>query len=234
MNKKKKKSSIHLDVRVVLFQLMATSMLAFLLPGEKGGLLLLILCLILGVASKKIKLSFGFTIIYVILFIIAEKGPILLGSTIQYFFLRMLIVAFSMFLFFSTTQIAELTSALQNMKLPQIIIIPLIIVLRFLPSIKQDAIYIYQGMKTRQIGLSPIRIIFHPLITYERFIVPLLMRVLATATELSASAESRGISFPCKKTQYKEVYFNVKDSCVLLLMIVFYTITIIYTFTIGG
>ena len=111
-------------------------------------------------------------------------------------------------------------------KLPQVIVIPVAIILRFLPSLKQDVLYIKQGMKTRGVGLSFWRIISHPAQTYEGFLIPILMRLLMTATELSASAETRGISYPCEKTHYILVDFRLRDSILLIGMLALFAVVI--------
>lgn len=106
------------------------------------------------------------------------------------------------------------------------IVIPIAIILRFLPSLKQDAIYIKQGMKTRGVGLSFWRVLSHPAQTYEGFLIPILMRLLMTATELSASAETRGISYPCKKTHYILVDFRLRDGLLLIGMLALFAVVI--------
>lgn len=98
--------------------------------------------------------------------------------------------------------------------------------MRFLPSLKQDAIYIKQGMKTRGVGLSFWRVLSHPAQTYEGFLIPILMRLLMTATELSASAETRGISYPCKKTHYILVDFRLRDGLLLIGMLALFAVVI--------
>lgn len=117
----------------------------------------------------------------------------------NFLLIKDLTIALALNILFQTTEIAELIASLQVSHIPQAIVIPIAIILRFLPSLKQDAIYIKQGMKTRGVGLSFWRVLSHPAQTYEGFLIPILMRLLMTATELSASAETRGISYPCKK-----------------------------------
>ena len=53
-------------------------------------------------------------------------------------------------------------------------------------------------------------------------LIPMLMRMLCTATELSASVETRGLGVSCKKTSYTEVKFRVLDVFLLIIMIAFY------------
>jgi len=76
------------------------------------------------------------------------------------------------------------------------------------------------------VGLSFWRIVSHPAQTYEGFLVPILMRLLMTATELSASAETRGISYPCEKTHYILVDFRLRDSILLIGMLALFAVII--------
>ena len=61
---------------------------------------------------------------------------------------------------------------------------------------------------------------------YEGFLIPILMRLLMTATELSASAETRGISYPCKKTHYILVDFRLRDGLLLIGMLALFAVVI--------
>ena len=58
-------------------------------------------------------------------------------------------------------------------------------------------------------------------------LIPILMRMLCTATELSASVETRGLGVSCKKTNYTEVKFRMLDMLLLVIMMVFYLTIII-------
>lgn len=165
-------------------------------------------------------------LVYIVLLMLAQVLPIHLSSVITFFLLRILTIALALNILFQTTEISELIAALQASHIPQAIVIPVAIILRFLPSLKQDVLYIKQGMKTRGVGLSFWRIVSHPAQTYEGFLVPILMRLLMTATELSASAETRGISYPCEKTHYILVDFRLRDSILLIGMLALFAVII--------
>lgn len=167
-----------------------------------------------------------FAIVYIVLLVLAQVLPIHLSSVITFFLLRILTIALALNILFQTTEISELIAALQASHIPQAIVIPVAIILRFLPSLKQDVLYIKQGMKTRGVGLSFWRIVSHPAQTYEGFLIPILMRLLMTATELSASAETRGISYPCEKTHYILVDFRLRDSILLIGMLALFAVVI--------
>ena len=222
----KKKYGIYYDPRVKLILIIITSALAFSLRGVLSGMLLfgtvLLFALLAGLWKSGILLS----AVYAGLLMLAQILPIQLSTVITFFFLRLITVSLALSVLFQTTEISELISALRASHIPQFIVLPVAIILRFLPSLKQDAVYIKQGMKTRGFGLSLRNVISHPAQTYECFLVPILMRILATATELSASAETRGISYQCEKTYFIPVRFRLRDALLLICMIVLMTVDI--------
>lgn len=220
------------DPRIKFLQILLTTTLAFALGGGDTGVLLFGAVLIFALLSGLFKTSLKFALIYAALLLLAEVAPLIFATMIRFFFLRVLTIALAMVILFSTTEITELMTSLQNIHIPQIIIIPFAMILRFIPSLKQDVIYIKQGMQTRGVGFSLGRVITHPVQTYEGFVVPILMRVLMTATELSASAETRGISYPCTKTHFLPVEFRIKDGIILLFMLILYAVIIWLSFQI--
>lgn len=207
---------VYYDSRIKLLLILLTSALAFALGGGLTGLLLFGVVCLFALLSGLWKTSIKVAIVYIVLLMLAQVLPIHLSSVITFFLLRILTIALALNILFQTTEISELIAALQASHIPQAIVIPVAIILRFLPSLKQDVLYIKQGMKTRGVGLSFWRIVSHPAQTYEGFLVPILMRLLMTATELSASAETRGISYPCEKTHYILVDFRLRDSILLI------------------
>lgn len=227
---KLKKHGIYYDSRIKLLLILLTSALAFALGGGLTGLLLFGVVSLFALLSGLWKTSIKFAIVYIVLLMLAQVLPIHLSSVITFFLLRILTIALALNILFQTTEISELIAALQASHIPQVIVIPVAIILRFLPSLKQDVLYIKQGMKTRGVGLSFWRIISHPAQTYEGFLIPilmrLLMRLLMTATELSASAETRGISYPCEKTHYILVDFRLRDSILLIGMLALFAVVI--------
>lgn len=115
-----------------------------------------------------------------------------------------------------------LVTALRAMRLPQELVIAIAVMLRFIPSFQQDVQSIAQGMRTRAVGVTPLRLVRHPALVYEGFVVPLIMRALMTSTELAASAETRGINCPCQKTSYLVVRFTARDLVACLVLVAAY------------
>lgn len=216
------------DPRIKVLQIILTSGLGFSLGGRYTGTLLFIAVLLFALYSGMFVTGLKFTLAYAGLYLLAEIGPLLLATMLQFFFMRVLTIAFSMLILYRTTDITEMITSFQNLHIPQAIILPVAMIMRFLPSIQQDVIYIKQGMKTRGIAITPKRIFYHPGQIYEGFLVPILMRILMTSTELAASAETRGISYPCLKTHYRTIKFRITDTIILVAMLMIYSAIVSY------
>lgn len=149
-----RKHGVYYDSRIKLLLILLTSALAFTLGGGLTGLLLFGVVCLFALLSGLWKTSIKFAIVYIVLLVLAQVLPIHLSSVITFFLLRILTIALALNILFQTTEISELIAALQASHIPQAIVIPVAIILRFLPSLKQDVLYIKQGMKTRGVGLS--------------------------------------------------------------------------------
>lgn len=90
----------------------------------------------------------------------------------------------------------RMMSALQKARVPKPVVVMLCILIRFFPMLLLEFKAIRDGIRAR--GLFPQwhSALLHPVRAYECFFVPLIVRCLKLSTELSASAELRGIE--CK------------------------------------
>ena len=173
------------------------------------------------------KTCFKFLALYTVLFLVADISPLFISTTIHYFVLCFITLALAAINMIRTSEISEVLASLQNMKIPYYINIPLAVILRFFPTLKQDITCIKQRIKTRGIDISFFGFLKHPFKVYEMMLIPMLMRMLCTATELSASVETRGLGVSCKKTSYTEVKFRMLDTLLLVIMVAFYLTIII-------
>lgn len=114
----------------------------------------------------------------------------------------------------ATIKVTEFMAALEQMRLPKTVIIPLAVLLRFLPTVKEELGYIQDTMKMRNIELSCRGILLQPVRTMEYILVPLLMRSVKVADELSAAALTRGIDGENKRTSLREVRILLSDGVI--------------------
>ena len=227
MSKSCKQNGIRYDPRIKLLQVLIIGVLVFTLTGKKYEVLLFLSVFAYGMISGIYKTCFKFLALYIVLFMVAEISPLFISTTIHYFVLCFITLTLAAINMIRTSEISEVLASLQNMKIPYYINIPLAVILRFFPTLKQDITCIKQGIKTRGIDISFLGFLKHPFNVYEMMLIPMLMRMLCTATELSASVETRGLGVSCKKTSYTEVRFRMLDMLLLVIMMVFYLAIII-------
>ena len=131
-----------------------------------------------------------FSVIGVFSFIVQRIIPfMLLGTVIQ-----------------KQKNISEITTALERMHLPKGIILSIAVMFRYFPSIKDDLFIIIDAMKLKGLYTSKRAALIHPIRTMEFVLVPMLLKSLKTAEELSCAALVKGI----ENTGHKTSYFDVR------------------------
>ncbi|HGI1898444.1 TPA: energy-coupling factor transporter transmembrane protein EcfT [Streptococcus agalactiae] len=112
---------------------------------------------------------------------------------------------------------SKLMSSLQKIKVPKQIIVMICIFIRFFPVLSKENIAIRNGMKARGVFRGWKDFMKNPLLAYECFMVPLIIRCIKLSDELGATAELRGLNANIKRTCIYEEYFGLKDICALVL-----------------
>lgn len=120
-----------------------------------------------------------------------------------------------------TTTLEGIGAALAKMKTPRTITLPLMVMFRFLPTIRSDIRALTDSLKTRAIIDSPLKLFIHPLRWIELVAVPLLMRATKISDELTASALTRGLGKTKNPAIIYSMGFTIADlalsTCVLLV-----------------
>ncbi len=117
-----------------------------------------------------------------------------------------------------STQVGALMSALEKLHLPQSVVIPVAIMMRFFPAMKEDYINIRNSMKMRGIGLG-LRSLTQPLLTIEYLLVPMLASASRLGDELAAAAHTKGIENPVEKVRFKSTAFSLPDGLIALAIL---------------
>lgn len=95
----------------------------------------------------------------------------------------------------------NLSAALSRIHAPTSAILGLLVVFRFFPTMKAEWREIRQSMRNRRLT-GPAQVLRHPAATCEYVLVPLLLRCLQIADQLSVSAEARGAQAPGVRGSY--------------------------------
>lgn len=111
----------------------------------------------------------------------------------------------------STTHTNEFMSALSRMRVPRSVTIPLAVMLRYVPAIREDWRFIKDAMRMRGVTPSLLGFLRRPAATVECLYVPLMMSASNVADELSIASIARGIENPVQRTCYKHIEFRVRD-----------------------
>ena len=105
-------------------------------------------------------------------------------------------------------------AAMERMHVPQKIVIPVSVVFRFFPTVKEEYAAIRDAMKMR--GITTFR---SPMKMLEYRVVPLMVSVAKIGEELSAAALTRGLGAPGKRTNICNIGFGPLDIFFFLMAI---------------
>ena len=171
--------------------------------------------------SKKWKAAARFTVTYAILFaleltvlpFLAGTWNFILGAAVG-IYTHMLPGFIMGYYLVSTTTVSEFVAAMERMRIPQKIVIPVSVVFRFFPTVKEEYAAIRDAMKMR--GITTLR---SPMKMLEYRVVPLIMSIAKIGEELSAAALTRGLGAPQKRTNICTIKFGLLDVFFFLLAI---------------
>ncbi len=116
----------------------------------------------------------------------------------------------------STTKVNEFLSAMNKAHVSKKVVIPLAVMLRYLPTIREDWHYIKDAMRLRDVSPSIRGLLTHPGMTVECVYVPLMMAASKAADELSIASVTRGIENPNPRTCLVQIRFRFKDALVVM------------------
>ncbi|MFB9275505.1 energy-coupling factor transporter transmembrane component T [Cohnella cellulosilytica] len=115
------------------------------------------------------------------------------------------------------TPSGQFIAALRTFRIPMGVLIAVAVGSRFLPVIRTEYEAIQLSARLRGLSLASPRNWLRPLRTFEYAIVPLLMRSLKISDELAASATTKGIDYPGRKTSLYPIAWRLQDVAILAL-----------------
>ena len=230
----KKRVFFTVDPRTKLFLMIIISFIA--ITGNITGnsiyarLVILLIPSLLVVANKEIVKGTVFCLIiflgwYAEAFLIRGENQlydilIFVPACIDTRFMPTVVMGYY---FLNTTQVEELIEDLERLKCSRKITIPIAIMFRFLPTIKEESSYIDDAMRMRNISL---RNALDRLITYIEYrMVPVLNSVIKIADELTIASVTKGLNITRPKTAIIQLRLKWYDVSILVLAVV---LTIFY------
>lgn len=118
---------------------------------------------------------------------------------------------------FTTTRPSELVAGLRRMHAPEGLVIPVLVVIRYFPTLRQECVDISDAMRMRRIGTSPLQLLAHPRASVEHVLVPLLASASVTAEDLSKACLTKGADNPGPHTCATQIGFRAMDASYAVL-----------------
>jgi energy-coupling factor transport system permease protein len=113
----------------------------------------------------------------------------------------------------STTTVSDFMAAMRKMHVTEKLAIPLSVMFRFFPTVREEYIAIHDAMRMRGVSLAGGK----PLKMLEYRFVPMMMCSLKIGEELSAAALTRGLGSLVKRTNICKIGFHAQDFAFMLL-----------------
>lgn len=116
-----------------------------------------------------------------------------------------------------STKPNEFISAMELWHIPESFIIPVSVVFRFVPTLREENRSIGNAMRMRGIRFGTAKFWKNPTMILEYRVIPLMMSVAKIGDELSAAALSRGLGGPKKRTCLLKPHFGICDAGIAVL-----------------
>ena len=216
-----------LDPRTVLGIVFIFITLGLAINKPLSSHILLLICNIYLITSKAYRECVLYSVIYIIIaglmFYIYHIPNTTLALTIVSisYFVQKFVIAVMMIEFLKRkTSMPYVISAMQTMKFPNAVAIPFIVILRYMPTLREDYGYLKDSLKIRGIRTSGVQFFIHPIRSLEFMIVPILFRSIRVAEELSTSVLLRGIENYKNRTNIYPLKFTKIDAGYALFTVI--------------
>ena len=229
-----KKLNLHFNPCTKIVLLFLCIVISSLLPSIEYELIFVSIIALFSIINKKIKFAFGGLLIYLLVFIVSVLTVKYGSNTVRSLVMPFLGLVHKVYpvcmlstLILSTTKVGEFLSAMSYARISKKITIPLAVMLRYIPTVREDWMYIKDSMCLRGISPSFFGFIKNPALTIECIYSPMIIMASKTADELTIASITRGIESPKKRTSIIEIRFDIQDIIALIVGIVI-TVFIIY------
>ncbi|MBQ7919029.1 MAG: energy-coupling factor transporter transmembrane protein EcfT [Lachnospiraceae bacterium] len=114
-----------------------------------------------------------------------------------------------------TTKVSEFKAAMEKMHMPDELTIPMCVMFRFFPTVREESTSIQAAMKMRGIGMGGRKASEMP----EYRLVPMISCSAKIGEELSAAALTRGLGKSRKRTNICRIGFGIFDYLIFALVL---------------
>ena len=229
IEEKNMQKEILFDPRTKFLILLICVLSATMAPNLMYELGLVLLISVFAFICGKTNMAIYGTIVYVIFYLLTMLVITHTSESTQATLLAFLGLVHKVYpcgliggILIETTKISEFLAAMTKLHVPKAITIPLAIMLRYIPTIKEDWHFIKDAMRLRDVSPSVGGILTHPARTLECLYVPLMIAASKAADELSIASVTRGIENPRQRTCLREIRFGIADLLAVICFIAYF------------
>jgi ABC-type cobalt transport system, permease component cbiQ and related transporters len=225
----------HLDPRTKFYMLLIGTVDLFLAPTLYYEISLVSFISIFGLMCGVKRFTLKMTGIYTVLMILYQMGIHRMSGWMQIavvtftFYIRKIFPCAMMGgILVGTTRVNEFMAAMNRIYLSKSITIPMTVMIRYIPMVREDWGFIHDAMRMRDVAPTVRSLLTHPIRTVECIYVPMMMSALKVADELSAASITRGLENPKQRSCMVDLRFTWKDFAVAFSFTVFFVISILF------
>ena len=217
------KSYFPLDVRTKFFLLFFIGFYIFTVPAFAMEIIIFTTLSVILTLNGQLRTVLKMGCIFVIMALLDVTVSPMISGSLSFLFntvVRLTRLVFPIYLsailLMRTTTVSEFIAAFRRMHLPDVIIIPISVMFRFIPTVSEEWQSIRNAMRFRGIGISAKAVVMHPMATLEYMLIPLLMSTATISDELAAASLSRGLDSGAPRTCITKVHLGFPDFIVLI------------------
>ena len=220
---------LHLDPRTKLFLILLCVLSAVFAPDLYVQFALVALIALLAALSGKWRYALRGLLAYALICVFTVWCMGVLTGTWRAMFVAFLGLVHKVYacgmlagLVIATTKVGEFLSAMARLHIPKKLTIPLAVMLRYLPTIREDWHYIKDAMRLRDVSPTLWGFLKAPALTVNCIYVPLLTAASKAADELSIASVTRGIEDPKLRTCLVKIKMRAADFLAMALFAAFF------------
>ena len=226
---------LHLDPRTKLFLILLCVLSAVFAPNLYFQFALVMLIGLLAAVNGKWRYALRGILAYGLICVFTVWCMGVLTGTWRTMFVAFLGLVHKVYacgmlagLVIATTKVGEFLSAMARLHVPKKLTIPIAVMLRYLPTIREDWHFIKDAMRLRDVSPTLWGFLKAPAMTVNCIYVPLLTAASKAADELSIASVTRGIENPKPRTCLISIRMQVADLLVLAIFAAFLAAEIVW------
>lgn len=226
---------LHLDPRTKLFLILLCVLCAMFSPSLYFQFALVSLIALLALVSGKPLYALRGIAVYAVICAFTVWCMGVMSGTWRTMFVAFLGLVHKVYacgmlsgIVIATTKVGEFLSAMTRLHVPKKLTIPLAVMLRYLPTIREDWHCIKDAMRLRDVSPTVLGFLKAPAMTVNCIYVPLLTAASKAADELSIASVTRGIENPRRRTCLVCIRMRTADWLVILLFTAFLAAELLY------